>query len=143
MKLLIGTVVLVALAVTIVRADNCGGNCPSDDCPAGDCVCGDSTNYVDPSTYCQTYTGWSEQCCECIANAESGGNTNAVNYNDDGSTDAGLFQINSVNWNDCSGGNAPCGPNTNTGCAIKVWQWGGSTWSLWSTCGACGCCNSP
>lgn len=29
----------------------------------------------------------------------------------------------------------------NLNCAIDVWQWGGSTFSLWSTCSGCGCCD--
>jgi hypothetical protein len=75
---------------------------------------------------------------------ESGGNGNAVNYNAGQSSsylwDVGLWQINSYNWNSCSGGAAPCSLNTNLECAKKVFQWGGNTFKLWSTCGACGAC---
>jgi hypothetical protein len=139
---LIATAALVMSV--LVTADTCGGNCPSDDCPSGNCPCGTSSNYVSPSSYCsQASVGWSQACCNCIANAESGGNANAVNYNDNGSFDVGLYQINDVNWNSCSGGSAPCDPGTNLACAQQIWQWGGSTWRLWSTCGGCGCCSSP
>mmetsp|Transcript_6687 Transcript_6687/g.18890 ORF Transcript_6687/g.18890 Transcript_6687/m.18890 type:complete len:145 (+) Transcript_6687:45-479(+) len=127
-------VVLGVLAVS-VTAGTCGGNCPSNTC--GSCPCGTSSNYVDPSSYCSMYSGWSQTCCECIANKESGGNANAMNYNTNDSFDIGLFQINEINWDSCSGGNAPCDPKANEGCAEKVFQWGGNTWSLWSTCGLC------
>merc|ERR1712146_486695 len=81
-------------------------------------------------------------CCQCIAQHESGGNANALNHNTNGSDDVGLFQINDFNWASCSGGSAPCNPDTNTKCAHDVWNWGGKTWKNWATCGACGCCNS-
>jgi len=138
------SVILLFLAtISLSLADTCGGNCPSDDCPAGQCDCGDSPNDVDPSQYCSEYSDWSQDCCNCIANAESGGNANAENYNTNGSTDIGLYQVNSINWSACSGGSPPCDPDTNTACAHQIWQWGGNTWKLWSTCGQCGCCGSP
>ena len=71
---------------------------------------------------------------------ESGGNTNAVNQNTGGSLDIGLWQINTQNWASCSGGSPPCDPDTNLGCAEKVYGWGGNTWKLWSTCHVCGLC---
>jgi len=74
---------------------------------------------------------------------ESGGNANAANENTNESFDVGVWQINSMNWASCSGGNPPCDPNTNGACAHAVWTWGQSTWNLWSTCGQCGCCQSP
>lgn len=70
---------------------------------------------------------------------ESSGNANALNYNTDSSTDVGLWQINTVNWGQCNGGNAPCDLNANLNCAIKVYGWGGNTWRLWSTAAGCGC----
>jgi hypothetical protein len=79
---------------------------------------------------------------------ESGGNAYAVNYNagqsEDYLWDVGLWQINSFNWESCTGNKntAPCDPNLNLYCAQKVYAWGGNTWKLWSTCGACGACNS-
>lgn len=58
--------------------------------------------------------------CKCIISHESGGNGNAVNYNGGQSSaylwDVGLWQINSYNWNACSGGSAPCDPNKNLQC---------------------------
>eukprot|EP01102_Stenamoeba_stenopodia_P002777 TRINITY_DN1264_c0_g1_i1.p1 TRINITY_DN1264_c0_g1~~TRINITY_DN1264_c0_g1_i1.p1 ORF type:complete len:159 (-),score=22.18 TRINITY_DN1264_c0_g1_i1:87-563(-) len=117
--------------------NTCGGNCPSNDCPG--CPCGDTRSTVSISSICSKY-GWSQSCCECIVSHESGGDANAANYNSNGSYDIGVFQINSVNWNDCSGGKAPCDVTTNLNCAIQVWKWGGNSFKLWSTCGGCGCC---
>jgi hypothetical protein len=143
MRTIYAIAVAFLVLASFVAADTCGGNCPSGDCPSGNCPCGTSSNYVDVGSYCSQFSGWSAGCCACIANAESSGNANAENYNTNGSFDVGLYQVNDVNWSSCSGGQAPCDPNTNLQCAIKVWQWGGSTWSLWSTCGGCGCCSSP
>ena len=41
---------------------------------------------------------WDQTCCQCIVSHESGGNANAMNYNDNGSFDVGVWQINDVNW---------------------------------------------
>jgi hypothetical protein len=60
--------------------------------------------------------------------------------NDDGKNDVGLWQIDSVNWGQCNGGNVPCDVDSNLNCAIQIYQWGGNNWSQWSTCGGCGCC---
>ena len=106
----------------------CGGNCPSGDCVA--CPCGTSANTVDIAAMCAQYS-WNQANCQCIMNAESGGNANAVNYNTNESTDVGLWQINSFNWAACAGGSAPCNPSTNLACAIDVYNWGGNTWKLW------------
>ena len=45
-----------------------------------------------------------------------------------------------MNWNSCSGGNAPCDVATNLQCAIDVYRWGGNSFKLWSTCHVCGLC---
>ena len=120
----------------LTLADSCGGNCPSGRC--ANCYCGNTTNVVNIGQWCSMYS-WNQVCCKCIASHESGGNANAVNLNQDGSYDVGLWQINDYNWGQCSGGAAPCDPNTNLNCAIKVYQWGGNTWNLWSTHTGCGC----
>jgi hypothetical protein len=119
-------------------SSTCGGNCPGG-CTS--CPCGSSSNYVDIASWCSKYS-WNQKNCQCIMNAESRGNANADNENSDGSFDVGLWQINDYNWGSCSGGKAPCDPNTNLNCAKKVYQWGGNTWKLWSTCSKCGCCSS-
>lgn len=72
------------------------------------------------ASYCSKYSDWSQSCCQCIATKESGGNANAANYNTNGSFDVGLYQINNINWASCSGGKAPCDPNTNVKCAHLV-----------------------
>ena len=137
---------LVAALVAYVSAQNsvCGnagnpqGNCPSGGCPS--CPCGRERKMVDITTWCNKYQGWDQKCCQCIATAESKGNANAVNYNADSkSYDVGLWQINTVNWAQCNGGKAPCDPQQNLNCAIKVYNWGGKTWKLWSTAQKCGC----
>jgi hypothetical protein len=53
--------------------------------------------------------------------------------------DVGMWQINSMNWNMCSSGKAPCDPQVNLKCAITIWNYHKS-FKLWSTCRACGCC---
>ena len=125
---------------TKLGSSTCGGNCPGgcDSCP-----CGSSSNMQDPVSWCAKYSGWSQSQCQCIIKHESGGNANAVNQNTGSEAykwDVGLWQVNSYNWDSCSGGSAPCSPSTNLDCAIKVFQWGGNTFKLWSTCGACGAC---
>ena len=112
--------------------NTCGGNCPSNDCNS--CPCGETKKDVSVSTWCGKYSGWNQKNCECIMSHESGGNENAANENTNGSFDIGLWQINSMNWDSCSSGKAPCDPDTNLACAKKVYEWGGNTWKLWSTC---------
>lgn len=104
-------------------------------------TCGGAT-YTDINSACSRYSGWSQSCCQCIVKHESGGNYHACNLNTGGSTDVGLWQVNSMNWNSCHGGTPPCDVDSNLSCAIKVFNWGGNTWKLWSTCGMCGCCGS-
>ena len=63
-----------------------------------------------------------------IAMAESGGNPNATNTNTNGSTDKGLWQINSVNASALALGN-PFDPVTNAKMARKVF--GSQGWRAW------------
>ena len=91
--------------------------------------------YVDAATWCAKHS-WNQACCRCVISKESSGNAHACHRNSNGSIDAGLWQINQMNWASCSGGSAPCDPSTNLNCAIKVYNWGGRTWRLWSTCGS-------
>jgi hypothetical protein len=101
-------IIALFLVFVVAFADSCGGNCPSGKCP--NCYCGTSKNVVDIATWCSKYS-WSQSCCKCIVSHESGGNAHALNYNTNGSTDVGLWQINTVNWGQCSGGHAPCDVN--------------------------------
>ena len=137
-KILVSLAVICAAAL-LAEGSTCGGNCPGgcDTCP-----CGTSKNQQDINTWCAKYSKWNQANCRCIMQHESGGNANAVNENSGGSYDVGLWQINTVNWDACSGGKAPCDPSTNLNCAIDVYRWGGNTWKLWSTCHTCGCCSS-
>lgn len=131
----IHTFLIFCILASLISANTCGGNCPSNDCP--DCPCGTSPSYQDIATWCSQY-GWDQRCCNCIVNHESGGNANAANYNSNGSFDVGLFQINDINWSAC-GGSAPCDLNRNLQCAIQVYKWGGNSFRLWSTAAGCGC----
>jgi len=128
---------IIALFAVSSLAGTCGVNCPGGKCPS--CPCGNTPNPQSASAWCSKYSSWNQSCCQCIIKHESGGNANAMNYNTNGSFDVGLWQINQVNWGSCSGGKAPCDPNTNLNCAIKVWQWGGNSFRLWSTAKGCGC----
>jgi hypothetical protein len=80
-------------------AGTCGGNCPGG---CSSCPCGSTANYQSVTTWCSKYS-WNQAHCQCIMNAESGGNANAVNQNTGGSYDVGLWQINDYNWGACSG----------------------------------------
>lgn len=64
-----------------------------------------------------------------VALAESSGNPAAVNHNTDGSTDSGLWQINSIHT-DLSGN--PFDPSTNAKMAFTIWQRAGGKWTPWS-----------
>ena len=126
----------LALFLSSLSADTCGGNCPSNDCSS--CPCGTQPSSQDISSWCSQYS-WDQSCCECIVSHESGGNANAANLNSNGSFEVGLFQINDLNWGQCNGGAAPCDVQSNLNCAIKVYQWGGNSFKLWSTAAGCGC----
>ena len=124
-------VFFLALTVAFGAFNETNGGCST---------CG-GASYVNIGTWCSKYSGWSQACCNCIVQKESGGNAHACNKNNNGSIDVGLWQINSINWNSCNGGSAPCTPQANLNCAKKVFNWGGNTWKYWATCGKCGCCN--
>ncbi len=132
-------VLFLALGLALVLANTCGGNCPSGKC--NDCKCGTAASHVDIAAACARH-GWNQACCQCIVKHESGGNAHAQLHNTNGSDDVGVWQINSSNWASCNGGRAPCGIDENLACAVKVYNWGGSSWKFWSTCTTCGCCGS-
>lgn len=52
---------------------------------------------LDITTWCSKYN-WKLSCCKCIVTHESGGNSNAMNFNSGGTFDIGLWQISRVNW---------------------------------------------
>ena len=106
----------MVLGLTI--ALTCGGNCPQGNC--SECFCGTTQNVVSTASLCTQYSGWSPSCCNCIANKESHGNTNAQRKDAQGVDFVGLWQINSTNWSQCNGGEAPCDASSNLACAIKV-----------------------
>ena len=112
-------IVFLFAFISLVLSDNCGGNCPSGKCPI--CFCGDAKNMQDITSWCAKYTKWEQKCCQCIVSTESGGNAHALSYNPNGSYDAGLFQINNINWGSCTTGKAPCDPNINLNRAIKLY----------------------
>ncbi len=84
---------LLFILLVLALSDTCGGNCPAGDCIA--CFCGAQKNVVDIDTWCGKYT-WNKACCKCIASHESGGNAHTTTHNENGSTDIGLWQINTV-----------------------------------------------
>lgn len=129
-------IIVIMMVLAIAFADSCGGNCPSGKCPT--CFCGTSKNMQDIATWCGKYS-WNQACCKCVVSHESGGNANALNYNTNGSTDVGLWQINNVNWGGCNNGHAPCDTSQNLNCAVKVYQWASNSWKAWSAHAACGC----
>jgi len=117
--------------------NTCGGNCPSNDCRT--CICAGGPTYVNIAQICARYSGWNQNCCQCIVRHESSGNVHAQNHNSNGSDDVGVFQINSINWKGCNGGRAPCDTDSNLKCAISIWG-ARHSFAPWSTCHACGCC---
>ncbi|XP_069051086.1 lysozyme C II-like [Lepisosteus oculatus] len=63
------------------------------------------------------YRGYSLPNWVCMSKWESNNNTAAINHNSDGSTDYGIFQINSRWW--CQDGNTPRSKNA---CGISCSQ---------------------
>jgi hypothetical protein len=88
------SLLLLGLLIALALADTCGGaNCPTGKCPT--CYCGRTSNFLDIAAWCSKHS-WSQACCKCIVAYESGGNANALNYNNNGTTYLGLWQINTV-----------------------------------------------
>lgn len=67
-----------------------------------------------------------------VAFAESGGNTDAVNRNTNGSTDHGLWQINTIHGSLLNQGDRN-NPADNAKMAYTVWQRAGGKWTPWAT----------
>jgi hypothetical protein len=63
-----------------------------------------------------------------IALAESNGNPNAINHNNNGSVDRGLWQINSVH-----GGLSTVDVRKNAEAAVRIYNQSGGSWSPWAT----------
>lgn len=76
------------------------------------------------------FTGGDLVTAIAVALAESGGDTEATHTNRDGSTDYGLWQINSVH-KELLAGKVWMDPAVNAKMAFEVWK--GSGWSAWST----------
>lgn len=77
--------------------------------------------------------GWPETAIPvgvAVALAESGGNPTAVNRNNNGSTDYGLFQINTVHGSLLQQGDWS-NPVDNSRMALTVWKNAGSKWTPW------------
>ena len=79
--------------------------------------------------------GWPESAIPigvAVAMAESGGNPRAVNRaNSNGSSDHGLFQINSIHGSLLKTGD-PYNPVDNARMALKVYKDAGNSWRPWS-----------
>jgi hypothetical protein len=67
-----------------------------------------------------------------VAFAESGGNTDAINRNTNGSTDHGLWQINTIHGSLLNQGDRN-NPADNAKMAYTVWQRAGGKWTPWAT----------
>jgi len=67
-----------------------------------------------------------------VAGAESGYNPTATNHNTNGSTDYGLWQINSTHA-DLLGGHNWRDPGQNAWMAYQVWRQAGGSWTPWAT----------
>lgn len=67
-----------------------------------------------------------------ICLAESGGETTATHKNSNGTTDFGLWQINSVHG-DLLAGKDWTDPNVNAGIASQIWAQAGNSFTPWST----------
>lgn len=76
------------------------------------------------------FTGGDVVTAVAVALAESGGDTEATHQNNDGSTDYGLWQINSVH-RELLAGKQWKDPLVNAQMAYEVWK--GSGWRAWST----------
>lgn len=66
-----------------------------------------------------------------MASKLSGGNSNAMNREENGSYDVGLWQVNNIHWGVCNDGKAPCALVDNLRCAIQVYKQNGETWKEW------------
>jgi hypothetical protein len=66
-----------------------------------------------------------------VAMAESGGDPNAVNRNNNGSTDYGLWQINTIHGSLLNQGNK-FDPAANAKMALTVYQKAGNKWTPWT-----------
>jgi hypothetical protein len=78
------------------------------------------------------FTGTDVAMAVAIALAESGGNTGATNFNTNGSTDYGLWQINTVHPDLLASGDWQ-NPDDNARMAHSVFATAGSSWTPWST----------
>ena len=83
----------------------------------------------------------------CISNRESDWDPDAVNTNDDGSVDRGLFQINSWWTTHAVADDFPGGlfdaerafdPHYNARYALLIFTFGGEGWGAWATAKECG-----
>lgn len=138
MQLLISSL-LVLISLSVISADRCGGNCPSNTCKI--CPCGKNMEDTDIEEWCSKFSEWNQQCCLCIVRRESQGNANAAYYNGPRrGYDVGLWQINQYyNWGSCNNGKAPCDLTANLECAKRVWRAGRNSFRQWATANGCGC----
>lgn len=133
-KFYMKALLLLLLSISLSKSSTCNGNCPGGGCSV--CYCGTTQNYIDIEDICKEHS-WDQSMCQCIVEHESGGNANALNFNEDDSTyDIGVFQINTVNWK-INSGNPPCNVTQNLLCAIEVYKYGDNTFKYWTTYAGC------
>lgn len=76
---------------------------------------------------CDTFGHFNCQVALAVMKAESGGNPEAWNANDNGTLDVGLWQINSINWDTCGMSMSDLlDPYNNTDCAKIIYDRSGS-----------------
>lgn len=78
------------------------------------------------------FTGTDLLIAVAVAGAESGWNPTATNLNTDGSTDYGMWQINSVHADLLASGDWR-DPFANAAMAHRVWSDAGGSWAPWTT----------
>jgi hypothetical protein len=121
--------ILLAVAVVVALGAGSGGGFAISDAAGTDAL---STSRIDHLMLRAGFPRSQLATGEKIVHAESSGRPDATNHNPNGSTDYGLWQINSVHsgllkshdWRD---------PLENTKMAYAVWK--DSGWDAWSTYG--------
>jgi hypothetical protein len=107
----------------------------------GSCTKCGQPDPVSSAYWCSKFTGWSQDCCNCIVKAESNSDAHFCSGTSDGNEEVGLFAINQEMWQTCSGGKPPCDPATNLACAEAMYK-ANNSFAGWASCNKCNCCTN-